>query len=200
MPYRHVDATGIHQCLHEKQKVSRSYWLADLSEGMAVHARLCEVPAEICCTRPPHNAVTSLGLVTGPWEWPSPHWPIALFPHAYTSQSVTQQTIANSKLLLQFLTRVSMALSLQLLITVLLKLCLYWQRNWCSWNLRQLVVKRNRTTEALRGTCWEKPQNISYTRYTKKVEKFYISGIVADIFTKFAQFTDEDSILQILLK
>jgi len=35
-----------------------------------------------------------------------------------------------------------------------------------------------------------------YTRRAKKVipeEKFYISEIVADIFTKFAEFTGEDS-------
>jgi len=38
---------------------------------------------------------------------------------------------------------------------------------------------------------------VAYTGRAKKVtpwEKFYISEIVADIFTKFAEFTDEDSI------
>lgn len=59
-----------------------------LSVGTAVHARLCDVPAVICCIDTPSKPSTFLGLVIGVEVWPCPHWPIVLFPQAYTSFSV----------------------------------------------------------------------------------------------------------------
>lgn len=61
--------------------------VADLSLGSAVHARLCDVPAEICWIATPSRPTTFLGLVIGPVEFPWPHWPMELLPHAYTSLS-----------------------------------------------------------------------------------------------------------------
>lgn len=60
---------------------------AHLSLGRAVHARLCDVPAEICWIVTPSRPTTFLGLVIGPVEFPWPHWPIELLPHAYASLS-----------------------------------------------------------------------------------------------------------------
>lgn len=58
-----------------------------LSVGTAVQARLCDVPAVICCIETPSSPSTFLGLVTGVEVWPCPHCPIVLFPQAYTSFS-----------------------------------------------------------------------------------------------------------------
>jgi len=58
-----------------------------LSLGSAVHARLWEVPAEICWMATPSRPTTFLGLVMGPVELPWPHWPMELLPQAYTSLS-----------------------------------------------------------------------------------------------------------------
>lgn len=63
---------------------------ANLSLGRAVHARLWEVPAEICWMATPSNPITFLGLVMGPVEFPWPHWPMELLPQAYTSLSLTK--------------------------------------------------------------------------------------------------------------
>lgn len=59
-----------------------------LSRGRAVHARLCEVPAEICWMATPSRPTTFFGLVMGPVELPWPHWPMELLPQAYTSLSI----------------------------------------------------------------------------------------------------------------
>lgn len=65
----------------------RGRGFADLSRGRAVHARLWDVPAEICWMATPSRPTTFLGLVMGPVELPWPHWPIELLPQAYTSLS-----------------------------------------------------------------------------------------------------------------
>lgn len=63
---------------------------ANLSLGRAVHARLWEVPAEICWMATPSKPITFLGLVMGPVEFPWPHWPMELLPQAYTSLSLSK--------------------------------------------------------------------------------------------------------------
>lgn len=65
----------------------------DLSRGSAVQARLWEVPAEICWIATPSSPTTFLGLVMGPVEFPCPHWPMELFPHAYTSLSKDKRKV-----------------------------------------------------------------------------------------------------------
>lgn len=71
--------------------------VADLSLGRAVQARLWEVPAEICWMATPSRPMTFLGLVIGPVEFPCPHWPIELLPHAYTSLSASGLSTTRSK-------------------------------------------------------------------------------------------------------
>lgn len=70
---------------------------ANLSLGRAVHARLWDVPAEICWTATPSKPITFLGLVMGPVEFPWPHWPMELFPQAYTSLSLSKTCTEKKK-------------------------------------------------------------------------------------------------------
>lgn len=68
-------------------------WRLHLSVGTAVQARLWDVPAVICWMDTPSRPWTFLGLVIGVDVWPCPHWPIVLFPQAYTSFSGNERRI-----------------------------------------------------------------------------------------------------------
>jgi hypothetical protein len=60
---------------------------AHLLDGTAVHTILCEVPADIWWIGMPSRLITFIGFLTGLLQFPCPHWPITLLPHANTSQS-----------------------------------------------------------------------------------------------------------------
>lgn len=77
---------GEPMCLCWKRIQYIRLWLYR-SVGTAVQARLWEVPAVICWIDTPSKPSTFLGLVMGVEVWPCPHWPMVLFPQAYTSFS-----------------------------------------------------------------------------------------------------------------
>lgn len=70
----------------------QTHFRPHLSVGTAVQARLWEVPAVICWMDTPSRPSTFFGLVIGVEVWPCPHWPMVLFPQAYTSFSEERTT------------------------------------------------------------------------------------------------------------